>query len=507
MTPLAPTDPRPTLLIVDDHRALAENLQDIFEPQGFRVLFTPNAEAGLSLARASGFDLALVDVNLPDARGTDLLPKLREASPDGEVVLITGHATVDSAVAAVRGGAFHYVVKPFKVDELVTIVQSALRQRALRRERAALRLRLTRSERRYREVVESTQVVMLGLDAAGVVRLFNRHAAALSGYAPAEALGRAFVELLFAPEHHAALRTRLERAAAEGEPQEFEAPLVTRDGKSRTVVWNVVATSAQPPAPGFEDDEEAPLSLYVVGGDVTERRALERRAAEAEALAHMGTLAAGLAHEIRNPLNAALLQLHLLARGVGRLDAAEGAPLQGRITIVEAELRRLERLLSDFLELARPRPMAREAVVVATLLESVLDFHEPNAIARGITVARRIAPLRVVGDPERLRQVFHNLFLNAMEATPSGGAITVTCHRDATREGFGCVSFIDTGRGIARGTLEKVFEPFFTTKEAGTGLGLSIVRQIIERHGGRVELESAEQKGTRVTACLPEASG
>ncbi len=101
----APTR-HPQLLIVDDNRDLAENLQDIFEPRGFVVRFTPSAREALALARVEGFDLALVDVNLPDASGADLLPALRDASPLGEVVLITGHATLDSAVAAVRGGRF-----------------------------------------------------------------------------------------------------------------------------------------------------------------------------------------------------------------------------------------------------------------------------------------------------------------------------------------------------------------------------------------------------------------
>jgi ActR/RegA family two-component response regulator len=175
---------RPRLLIVDDNRDLSENLQDIFEPRGFVVRFTPSAREGLAMARAEGFDLAMVDVNLPDASGADLLPALRDASPLGEVVLITGHATLDSAVAAVRGGAFQYVVKPFKVDELVATVEAALRQGTLRREREALAQQLAASERRYRDVVESSKVLVVGIDSRGVMHLFNRRAAELTGLSP-----------------------------------------------------------------------------------------------------------------------------------------------------------------------------------------------------------------------------------------------------------------------------------------------------------------------------------
>jgi signal transduction histidine kinase len=243
--------------------------------------------------------------------------------------------------------------------------------------------------------------------------------------------------------------------------------------------------------------------IYAVGTDVTERLQLERRAAEAEALAHMGTLAAGLAHEIRNPLNAAGLQLHLLARHVERLQDEERAPLRTRVDIVASELKRLERLLSDFLELARPRPIAREPVDLHGLLTEVSAFLEPAAQERRVGIVRQLAPGMAVGDRARLKQVFHNLLLNAMEATAEGGQVAIECSRDASDAGFVVVSIADNGRGIPLPTLERIFEPFFTTKEAGTGLGLTIVRQMVQRHGGSVDIESAEGRGTRVTIRLP----
>ncbi|MFO0606682.1 MAG: ATP-binding protein [Polyangiales bacterium] len=493
---------RPSLLIIDDNRDLAENLADIFEPRGFAVRHTPSAREGLESARAHGFDLALVDVNLPDTRGTELLPALRAASPAGEVVVITGHATLDSAVAAVRGGAFHYVVKPFKVDDLVATAEGALRQAAIRNERARLAKMLETSERRYRGVVESTQVLVIGLDGRGVVRLFNRRASDVTGWAAEEILGEAALEHLLPPEarERVGAQVRSVLAGRRAAP-EFEAPLLTRDGRTRTILWHVVPSGDGPHDPTVE-----PLALYAVGTDVTERRTLERKAAEAEALAHMGTLAAGLAHEIRNPLNAALLQLHLLGRGVDKLPPLDRANLPERVQIVASELRRLERLLSDFLELARPRPMAREPVDLHALLEEVLSFQEPAAAERGVTLVRRLGEARVVGDRERMKQVFHNLIVNAIEATAKGGAVTVAAHLDpGGEEASATVS--DNGRGIPRGALEKVFEPFFTTKEAGTGLGLAIVRQIVERHGGRVELDSVENHGTQVTVYIPAWHG
>lgn len=487
----------PRLLVIDDNHELVDNLLDIFASRGFAVTVAPNAAAGLAHARNHGFDLAFVDVNLPDSSGLELLPALRAAVPTGEVILMTGYATIDSAIAAVRGGAFHYVVKPFKPDDLIATAESALRQVALRAEREALARQLEASERRYRDVVESAQVLVVAVDSAGKIHMVNRRAAEVTGYPPQELQGQSFLVRLFPPEIRDTVGERLAAAAAGKCPTEFEVPLLTRDGRTRTVRWHATAAFSH----GHGNDPER--MIYAVGTDVTERLQLERRAAEAEALAQMGTLAAGLAHEIRNPLNAAGLQLHLLARHIDRLADNERTALRARVDIVTSELKRLERLLSDFLELARPRPIAREPVDMSALLNEVIALHEPSAHERGVIIVRKIRPGVAIGDRERLKQVFHNLVVNAMEATTAGGRITIESHSEGDETPTLQVTVSDTGRGIPANTLERVFEPFFTTKEAGTGLGLTIVRQIVQRHGGSVVLESVEGHGTRVHVRLP----
>ena len=487
------------LLIIDDNTDLVENLMDIFEPRGFTVHVVARAAAGLETARNEGFELAFVDVNLPDSSGLDLLPALREAVPHGEVVLMTGHATIDSAIAAVRGGAFHYVVKPFKADDLIATAESALRQVELRRERQHLAEQLEASERRYRDVVESAQVLVLGTDGGGMLQMVNRRAAEVAGFGPSELEGSRLFESLFPPEIRENVHDRIAAAANGRMLPEFEAPIVTRDGRVRTIRWHTTPAIAS----GAQQDDGENVAVYVIGSDVTERLQLERRAAEAEALAHMGTLAAGLAHEIRNPLNAAGLQLHLLARNVEKLAEDDRQGLRARIDIVAGELKRLERLLSDFLELARPKPIAREPVDMPALLSGIIALHEAAAAERGVQIASAIHQGVALGDRERLKQVFHNLVLNALEATAAGGQISVECTVDASSPPAVVVSIADTGRGIPPATLERVFEAFFTTKEAGTGLGLSIVRQIIQRHGGTVHLDSTEGRGTRVTIRIP----
>jgi signal transduction histidine kinase len=265
---------------------------------------------------------------------------------------------------------------------------------------------------------------------------------------------------------------------------------------ARIIRWHLSAEA--------EGHGAGPGLVFGIGVDVTDRRALERRAANAEALSTMGTLALGLAHEIRNPLNAAVLQLTMLARGIERhvADEAQRGSMRDRAQIVMSEIKRLGRLLTEFLDLARPRGLARESLPLDDLLDAVVELHAEEAAQRGIAI-RRASPARrisIVGDREKLRQVFVNLLVNAMEATPDGGEVELVARVEGARV---IVEIRDTGQGIAEDDLPRLFDPFFTTKPGGTGLGLSIVRKILEQHGGTISLRSRVGMGTTTVVELP----
>src|SRR5271165_5281678 len=182
------------------------------------VVTASRADEGLAIARASGFDVAIVDVKLPDASGVDLIPRLRAASPFGEVVLITGFASMDAAIGALRSGAFAFVPKSFRPEELISTVEQALAKVRLARERDEL-------ERRYRALVELTDVLVVGLDADDRVALFNRRASSLGGIEPGDALGRPFVEGWIPDEDRIRMRESIALARV-GRTSEVEAGFV-----------------------------------------------------------------------------------------------------------------------------------------------------------------------------------------------------------------------------------------------------------------------------------------
>jgi signal transduction histidine kinase len=230
--------------------------------------------------------------------------------------------------------------------------------------------------------------------------------------------------------------------------------------------------------------------------DVT---ALEAEMERGERLATVGNMAAAVAHELRNPLNA-------VSMGIQRLrvefEPAPRAEYVRMVDLIQGEVRRLNTIVEEFLSLARPMSLKREPIVVAALLDEVLGLVESETSRAGITVAREIpAGLPVVhADRDRIKQVLLNLVLNAIQAMPSGGSLVLGA---AAADGRLTVTVTDTGSGIAPELLSKVFEPYVTTKTKGLGLGLAIARRIVEAHGGGIEVESEPGRPTSFRFWLP----
>jgi two-component system sensor histidine kinase HydH len=223
---------------------------------------------------------------------------------------------------------------------------------------------------------------------------------------------------------------------------------------------------------------------------------------EAQRMAAVGTLTAGLSHEIRNPLNAAMLQLAVLERRVRRLPSPEQAGALEPLVLVREEIRRLDHLLEDLLQYARPRELQRKPVEVAPLVERVAQLLTSDADARGVRIVRTIEPgLTASGDEPRLREVIMNLVLNALDASAPGGEVRVV----ATTLGPSEIELLveDDGPGVDPDQRDQIFQPFFTTKAQGTGLGLAIVHSIVTQHRGSLRLESSATGGAAFRIQLP----
>jgi two-component system sensor histidine kinase HydH len=231
-----------------------------------------------------------------------------------------------------------------------------------------------------------------------------------------------------------------------------------------------------------------------------EKRELSRRAQRAEKLAAVGTLTAGLSHEIRNPLNAAALQLTVLERRVRKLDPPLQPALLEPVTLVRDEIRRLDHILKDFLQFARPRPVTMRKVVVEEVMKKVVALLRSDADRRHISLqCVSQSALEVSGDADQLQQVLMNLTLNALDASGKGGRVELSSARRAQ----GIHMYVDdSGPGLEQAVKDRLFEPFFTTKEQGSGLGLPISNAIVSQHGGHIKVAHSPLGGARFEVIL-----
>ena len=257
--------------------------------------------------------------------------------------------------------------------------------------------------------------------------------------------------------------------------------------------------------PANSDLEELELVLGKVSQEVEavveKLHASHQQVMRADQLAALGQLAAGMAHEIRNPL---MCMKIVVQSAIARKDAT----LERRdLDVLDEEIRRLEGLLTEFLDFARPGELSKSRVDLRTIVEATVSFVRSKAERRGIRLELQDEnqPVQLIADAARIRQLLLNLLLNSLDAVKSGGEVLVELREieDSRGRRFVELSVEDDGEGISEANREKVFEPFFSTRETGLGLGLPICRRIVESHDGRIVVRSRPEGGTRITVTLP----
>jgi len=236
--------------------------------------------------------------------------------------------------------------------------------------------------------------------------------------------------------------------------------------------------------------------------DITASRRTAQQTIESERFNALTLLAAGLAHEIGNPLNSLHIHLQLMERSVQNLSDGAKTELQQSIDIARSEVNRLDSIVTQFLRAIRPsRPQLRPENI-NTIVEEAVRFFRPEIQDRDIIVEQELRsdlPLLQL-DRDQMKQAFYNVIKNSLEAMKRGGTLRIRTDRDDTHV---LITFVDTGGGVSVRNLSRVFEPYFTTKPSGTGLGLLIVRRIVREHGGELSIESSQDKGLTLTIRLP----
>jgi len=335
-------------------------------------------------------------------------------------------------------------------------------------------------------LVRTANVIVIGLDNDRKLTVFNETAERITGYARAELEQKGWFDTLMPPSHYPGLKDRLVDTTKSGIPRQLEGPIRTKSGEDRQIAWSnsEVVEGGQV------------IGTISFGLDITERKHAEAELLRSSKLATLGVVTAGLAHEIGNPLASLSTRLNLMQ------ETDDPAFLKESIDVLQRQISRISRIVYSVSRFSRPMRMeATECDVNTALIEAldVVRFHECAKRCKiGMDLAKFTLKVRAVHD--QLAQVFLNLGLNALEAMPQGGTLTVTTRQTGD---MAEIEFKDTGTGLTEEAKSKMFQAFYTSKENGMGLGLNIAHSIIANHKGKIAFENNPEGGACFTVMLP----
>jgi two-component system NtrC family sensor kinase len=538
------TVPGVKILVVDDEPDFRNMVAHELGEEGYGVSVANDGVGAIACLAETEYDVVITDVRMPGASGVDVLRAARSRTPETQVVMTTGYASLEMAIECLRAGAFDFVQKPFNVIDLVSTVARAVERRRLQATtelyQASQVVLATQELERLPEVIVEVARRVMGADDASLMlpdsegRLYVAYSSSLLAEVRAAIGGEERVASRIARGREPVLITN----GLEGDPrfadiQDYKRvtssivyPLLA--GERLVGVLNLNRARAERPFRRADVDRAAVLASQALLA--LENSRLLRQMVASERLASIGQLAASVAHEINNPVSFVLTSQGFLQNSIGRLgrlaDALRTEPATSAARKVWDELGsdvlyadlvqatddlaegvgRIRDIVFDLRGLARTEDVA-SLVDINDAVRSALRV--VAAEIRGRKLVTDFGPnTMIVGSTGRLSQVFLNLLVNAAQAvaerSDGKGEILVTTRRENDEV---IAEISNNGPAIAPEHLPRIFEPFFTTKNAGmgTGLGLSTSRDIVHRHKGEIRVESSVEHGTRFTLVLPAA--
>jgi PAS domain S-box-containing protein len=494
-------DQRSTVLLADDNADMREYVQGLLQRQ-HRVIAVSNGKEALDAVRKEVPDLILTDVMMPVLDGFGLLNAIRSdpairATP---VVMLSARAGEESRIEGLQSGADDYLIKPFTERELLArvgahLALSKLRKELMEHERGQAQ---QETEQRKRDeqasallaaIVQSSEDAIISKDLNATITSWNSGAERIFGFTAEEAVGQP-ITMLMPPDRLNEEPELLERIRRGQRIEHYETVRHRKDGTLLDISLTISP---------IVDTRGKIIGASKIARNITDRKRIEATLLKAHALGAAGRIAASVAHEINNPLAAVTNLLYLMRPHVTSETGAKN------LAMAEAELARVARItkktLTYYRDTSKPEPVDLSEVITETLSVFVKKIADKQ-----ITVARTDEPCTVRGLKGELQQLFSNLIANAIDAVGTGGKIDIAVResRDAAT-----VTVRDNGVGISPDQKSKLFEPFFTTKEQhlGTGLGLWISKEIAQKHGAEIEVESSTDPpdhGTAFTVTFPD---
>jgi two-component system, OmpR family, phosphate regulon sensor histidine kinase PhoR len=480
------SDYSPNILVVDDEPRIREACRLVLQESGYQVTLAADGTEGLRLIEADHFDIILLDLMMPTLSGFDVLSKVKNLHPDTIVIIITGYATLDHSVEAMKKGAFDFIPKPFTPDHLRVVVAKAIEHtRALRD--------IAETHSRMRVMINRLCDGVMCANAQERVVLANPAFLRMTGSGMDKGAGHSVAEVVALPELRDMVRAALE-PAAEGTPAEIAAELeLETRGSSEP---HIVDARCVP----LRDRRGSVIGAITMLHDITALKHIDRLKSE---------FVQTVSHEIRGPMAAVMMQLKVV------LDGLAGDVTDKQREILErahAKIANQVQMASELLDLARIESglivQEKEEVELVQLIREQVDFFQPRAAAAKVELALGALPpaARLMANRRNMEEVLSNLIVNAIKYSPDGGRATISAQADGE---YLVIRVSDTGIGIADEDMPRLFTRFYRVRNEktrfiqGTGLGLALVKSIIESHQGRIEVTSRSGAGTTFTLFLP----
>ena len=498
------------IFVVDDEPRLRDSLKILIEQKGYTVETAENGIEALKVLSQDRFDLFLIDIHMPEMDGFQLMEQIFEQQADALLVMMTGMSSVETAVKALKKGAYDYLRKPFDNADLIKTIDNALAHKAMGQ-------KLKRTKIEYKYMVENSPDLIYQLDTAGRFTFVNHAVERLLGYVPEELVGRHYTCIVHQEDQPRSKWLFNERRTGDRATNDVELRLVCKQDseKCRQVVDNFITVELK--ATGMYDEHEKDrhkklfIGTYGVARDVSYRKQLEAHLYHSQKMEAIGTLAGGIAHDFNNLL--------MGIQGYASLMLAEidlSHKNYSRLMNVEQHIQYGAELTRQLLGFAKDGKYDMKPTDLNHLIKKTASMFGRTKKEIRMSLKLESGLWSTTVDQGQLKQVLLNLYVNAWQAMPGGGDITISTTNvqlsTASGKNLGLgegryvkFSITDTGIGMDESVRRRIFEPFFTTKERsrGTGLGLASTYGIINNHKGAIKVISRPGYGTTFVTYLP----
>ncbi len=467
------------VLIIDDEKRIRDGVKRMLTLENFEVAAAETGESGMKLIEEKHFDIVLLDLMMPGIPGLEILPRLKTSHPLTVVIVITGYATIEHSIAAMKKGAFDFIPKPFSPQDLRIVIAKAL-------EFIRTLEDIANEKTRMGVLINQLTGGVMATDIEKKVVLANPAFLKTVDYFGADAIGR-FAEDVVQNEKMVSM---IDQALSM--PEEEFADLIEEFNFGE----KILSVRCIP----FRDRLNRNLGTITVMNDITSLKKIDQLKSDFVSM---------VAHEVQSPLNSIGMQLKVILDGLAGDVTEQQKKILGRAS---EKIVSLSNLSTDLLDLAKIESgliaQEKEKLQVDDLLKEHVDFFQEDALSKNIVLEiDEIDDLPpVFANRDNMVEVFSNLITNSIKYSPEGGRITVCA---VAEKNHLKISVRDTGFGIPEKDLDRIFDRFYRIKDektryiTGTGLGLPIVKSIVEAHNGKISVESTPGKGSTFNVYLP----